>query len=101
MLSKVRRVTVSKTFQERNYTRGFGDGSRNFEPWSSDEDDTQAGTPLQYTTPHQWEHVWALDGFYVHLALTWWIFSGTGLELMACQPQSDTLKTRLPRPLQL
>ncbi|GFS97259.1 uncharacterized protein TNCV_1824301 [Trichonephila clavipes] len=28
--------------------RAFGDGSRNFEPWSSDEDDTRAGTP---TTP--------------------------------------------------
>ncbi|GFV35247.1 hypothetical protein TNCV_620431 [Trichonephila clavipes] len=23
-----------------NYTRAFGDGPRNFEPWSSDEDDT-------------------------------------------------------------
>ncbi|GFU92717.1 hypothetical protein TNCV_2892261 [Trichonephila clavipes] len=24
----------------RSYTRAFGDGPRNFEPWSSDEDDT-------------------------------------------------------------
>ncbi|GFY35220.1 hypothetical protein TNCV_5045941 [Trichonephila clavipes] len=28
-----------------SYTRAFGDGPRNFEPWSSDEDDTRAGTP--------------------------------------------------------
>ncbi|GFW99062.1 hypothetical protein TNCV_3008321 [Trichonephila clavipes] len=27
------------------YTRAFGDGPRNFEPWSSDVDDTSAGTP--------------------------------------------------------
>ncbi|GFU75707.1 putative DD41D transposase [Trichonephila clavipes] len=27
------------------YTRAFGDGPRNFEPWSSDVDDTLAGTP--------------------------------------------------------
>ncbi|GFX67506.1 hypothetical protein TNCV_3463951 [Trichonephila clavipes] len=28
------------------YTRAFGDGPRNFEPWSSDMDDTRAGTSL-------------------------------------------------------
>ncbi|GFY18759.1 methyltransf_25 domain-containing protein [Trichonephila clavipes] len=28
------------------YTRAFGDGPRNFEPWSSDVDDTRAGTPF-------------------------------------------------------
>ncbi|GFX66930.1 hypothetical protein TNCV_999691 [Trichonephila clavipes] len=28
-----------------DYTRAFGDGPRNFEPWSSDVDDTLAGTP--------------------------------------------------------
>ncbi|GFW67438.1 hypothetical protein TNCV_3391091 [Trichonephila clavipes] len=27
-----------------SYTRAFGDGPRNFEPWSSDVDDTRAGT---------------------------------------------------------
>ncbi|GFT32154.1 hypothetical protein TNCV_428021 [Trichonephila clavipes] len=27
------------------YTRAFGDGPRNFEPWSSDVNDTRAGTP--------------------------------------------------------
>ncbi|GFY08117.1 hypothetical protein TNCV_1355311 [Trichonephila clavipes] len=34
------------------YTRAFGDRHRNLEPWSSDEDDTCAGTPpLLTTTP--------------------------------------------------
>ncbi|GFV65770.1 uncharacterized protein TNCV_4154061 [Trichonephila clavipes] len=38
---------------EGNYTRSFGDGPRNFEPWSSDVDDTLAGTPSPnyHTTP--------------------------------------------------
>ncbi|GFY10192.1 hypothetical protein TNCV_2628711 [Trichonephila clavipes] len=27
------------------YTRAFGDGPSHFEPWSSDEDDSSAGTP--------------------------------------------------------
>ncbi|GFT46180.1 SWIM-type domain-containing protein, partial [Trichonephila clavipes] len=31
---------------EIGYTRAFGDGPRNFEPWSSDVDDTRAGTPF-------------------------------------------------------
>ncbi|GFX01108.1 hypothetical protein TNCV_4580741 [Trichonephila clavipes] len=36
-----------------NYTRAFGDGPRNFEPWSSDVDDTSAGipSPNYHTTP--------------------------------------------------
>ncbi|GFX93598.1 hypothetical protein TNCV_1587751 [Trichonephila clavipes] len=36
-----------------DYTRAFGDGPRNFEPWSSDVNDTLAGTssPNYYTTP--------------------------------------------------
>ncbi|GFT22211.1 uncharacterized protein TNCV_3272491 [Trichonephila clavipes] len=35
------------------YSRAFGDGPRNFEPWSSDEDDTLARAPSlnYYTTP--------------------------------------------------
>ncbi|GFW08991.1 hypothetical protein TNCV_3475371 [Trichonephila clavipes] len=41
----------------RNYSRAFGDRSRNFEPWSSDEDDTLDGTPLPTSTPHQREDV--------------------------------------------
>ncbi|GFY25240.1 uncharacterized protein TNCV_2483611 [Trichonephila clavipes] len=36
-----------------SYTRAFGDGPRNFEPWSSDVDDTRAGNPSPnyHTTP--------------------------------------------------
>ncbi|GFU53138.1 hypothetical protein TNCV_3023611 [Trichonephila clavipes] len=34
-------------FTSRSYTRDFGDGQRNFEPWSSDVDDT----PRLTTTP--------------------------------------------------
>ncbi|GFY04332.1 hypothetical protein TNCV_4414201 [Trichonephila clavipes] len=34
-----------------SYTRAFGDGPRHFEPWSSDGDDTLAGTPL-FKLPH-------------------------------------------------
>ncbi|GFT16504.1 hypothetical protein TNCV_281371 [Trichonephila clavipes] len=35
------------------YTRAFGDGPRNFEPWSNDVDDTRAGTLSSnyHTTP--------------------------------------------------
>ncbi|GFV55454.1 uncharacterized protein TNCV_3776411 [Trichonephila clavipes] len=35
------------------YTRAFGDGPRNFEPWSSDVEDTRGGTPSPsyHTTP--------------------------------------------------
>ncbi|GFU26091.1 hypothetical protein TNCV_5105481 [Trichonephila clavipes] len=35
------------------YTRAFGNGPRNFEPWSSDMDDTCPGTPSPnyHTTP--------------------------------------------------
>ncbi|GFV67687.1 hypothetical protein TNCV_4623671 [Trichonephila clavipes] len=38
---------------EFSYMRAFGDGPRNFEPWSSDVDDTLGGTPSlnYYTTP--------------------------------------------------
>ncbi|GFU30110.1 hypothetical protein TNCV_4862401 [Trichonephila clavipes] len=34
-----------------SYTRAFCDRPRHLEPWSSDEDDTSAGTPLLLTTP--------------------------------------------------
>ncbi|GFY08269.1 retrovirus-related Pol polyprotein from transposon 17.6 [Trichonephila clavipes] len=67
------------------YTRAFGDGPRNFEPRSSDMDDTRAGKPLLTTTPHQWEDVSALDRFSVHRCPTRRVFSGTGLELMTRQ----------------
>ncbi|GFT83569.1 hypothetical protein TNCV_4866311 [Trichonephila clavipes] len=36
-----------------SHSRAFGDGPRNFETWSNDEDDERAGTPSLnfYTTP--------------------------------------------------
>ncbi|GFT26490.1 hypothetical protein TNCV_3603421 [Trichonephila clavipes] len=43
--------TAAKQFSECGrrtavlYTRAFGDGPRHFESWSSDKDDTWAGTP--------------------------------------------------------
>ncbi|GFU97596.1 uncharacterized protein TNCV_190041 [Trichonephila clavipes] len=38
--------------------------------------------PFLTTTPHQREDVSALDRFNVHRCPTWWVFSGTGLELV-------------------
>ncbi|GFU70052.1 hypothetical protein TNCV_274711 [Trichonephila clavipes] len=44
--------TPPAKFQVCSYTRTFGDRPRNLEPWSSDEDDTCAGTlPILTTTP--------------------------------------------------
>ncbi|GFX75768.1 hypothetical protein TNCV_2237401 [Trichonephila clavipes] len=60
------------------YTRAFGDGPRNFEPWSSDV----RRHPLQTTTPHQREDVSALDRFSVHCYPTRRVFMDTGLELL-------------------
>ncbi|GFU24130.1 uncharacterized protein TNCV_2007211 [Trichonephila clavipes] len=54
--------------------------------------------PLLTTTPHQREDVSALDRFNVHRCPTRRVFSGTGPELMACLPQSDTLTTGIPQP---
>ncbi|GFW80003.1 hypothetical protein TNCV_984121 [Trichonephila clavipes] len=81
-----------------NYTRAFGDGPRNFEPWSSDEDDSGAGTasPNYHGTPAG-GCLNSLERFNVHPSTTRWVFSGTGLELMTCQSRSDTLTTRQPR----
>ncbi|GFS76608.1 hypothetical protein TNCV_1622051 [Trichonephila clavipes] len=66
------------------YTRVFGNGPRNFEPWSRDEDDTSVGTPLLTTTTHQREDVSALDRFNVHRSTTRWDLSGIWLELVTC-----------------
>ncbi|GFU87696.1 hypothetical protein TNCV_2042801 [Trichonephila clavipes] len=69
-----------------SYTRAFGDVLHNFEPWSSDVEDTRAGTtPLLTTTPHQREDVSALDRFNVHRFPIRWVFSGTGLKLVTRQ----------------
>ncbi|GFV80611.1 uncharacterized protein TNCV_4617731 [Trichonephila clavipes] len=79
-------LRVKQAFnQELCCTWAFGDGPRNFEPWSSDVDDTCAGTPLLTTTPHQREDVSALDRFNVHRCPTRRVFSGTGLELVTRQ----------------
>ncbi|GFY18712.1 uncharacterized protein TNCV_2399341 [Trichonephila clavipes] len=44
---------LTSHFKAISYSRAFGEGSRNFEPRSSDEDDTRAGTPSPnyHTTP--------------------------------------------------
>ncbi|GFX66941.1 hypothetical protein TNCV_999801 [Trichonephila clavipes] len=52
-----------------------------------------APPPLLTTIPHQREDVSALGRFKGHRR----VFSGTGLELMACLPRSDTLTTGLPQ----
>ncbi|GFX88032.1 uncharacterized protein TNCV_158501 [Trichonephila clavipes] len=64
-----------------NYTRAFGDGPRNFEPWSTPE----LAPPLLTTTPLQREEVSALDRFNVHRWPTRRVFSRTGLELVTRQ----------------
>ncbi|GFV42900.1 putative DD41D transposase [Trichonephila clavipes] len=56
----------------------FGDGPRNFEPWSSDV--VELAPPLLTTTPHQREDVSALDRFNVYRCPIRRVFSGTGLE---------------------
>ncbi|GFY12488.1 hypothetical protein TNCV_1799101 [Trichonephila clavipes] len=58
-----------------------GDGTRNFEPRSSDEDNIELAPPLLPTTPLQREDVRVLDRFNVHRS------SGTGLELTSSQPR--------------
>ncbi|GFT30376.1 uncharacterized protein TNCV_2376721 [Trichonephila clavipes] len=65
-----------------SYTGAFGDEPRNFEPWSSDVDDTDT-SPLLTTPPHQREDVSALDRFSVHRCPIQRLFSGTVLELVA------------------
>ncbi|GFU62923.1 uncharacterized protein TNCV_40731 [Trichonephila clavipes] len=76
-------------------TRAFGDGPRNFEPWSSSWTTPELAPPLT-TTPHQREDISALDRFSVHRCPTRWVFSGTGLELVTkpatirCQYHSAT-----------
>ncbi|GFW44780.1 hypothetical protein TNCV_4510941 [Trichonephila clavipes] len=46
-----RALKITGDAYEFHYTRAFGDGPRNLEPWSSDVDDTRADTPsLNYHT---------------------------------------------------
>ncbi|GFW71638.1 hypothetical protein TNCV_2548511 [Trichonephila clavipes] len=44
---------TKKVWEPLSYTKAFGDGPRNFEPWSSNEEDTSADKPSHnfYTTP--------------------------------------------------
>ncbi|GFV93684.1 hypothetical protein TNCV_365851 [Trichonephila clavipes] len=72
--------------QDGGYTRAFGDGSRNFEPWSSDVDDTYADppSPNYHTTPKG--ERFSSRQRNVHRYPTRRVFSGTGLELMTCLP---------------
>ncbi|GFW27647.1 uncharacterized protein TNCV_765291 [Trichonephila clavipes] len=62
----------------RNYTRAFGDGPRNFEPWSVTWTTPELAPPLLTTTPHQREDVSTLQ--ILHRCPTRRVFSGTGLE---------------------
>ncbi|GFU50816.1 uncharacterized protein TNCV_2495201 [Trichonephila clavipes] len=61
--------------------KAFGDGPRNFEPWSSDWTTLELAPPLLTTKPHQREDISALDRFNVHRCPTRRVFSGTGIEL--------------------
>ncbi|GFU68901.1 hypothetical protein TNCV_4882281 [Trichonephila clavipes] len=80
------------------YTRALGDGPRNFEPWSNDEDDTCAGTPSpSYHTTATGRRL-SSDRFNVHRSPIRWVFSATGLELVTCQPRSHILTTTQPQP---
>ncbi|GFU95336.1 hypothetical protein TNCV_4309351 [Trichonephila clavipes] len=81
-----------------SYTRDFGDGPHHFKPWSSDEDDTRAGTTLLTTPPHHGRTFQLSTDSTCIVPQHGGAFSGTGLELMTCQLGSDTLTTRLPRP---
>ncbi|GFX32816.1 hypothetical protein TNCV_889521 [Trichonephila clavipes] len=40
------RLNINVSHYTFSYSRALGDRPRNFEPWSSDEDDTRAGTPI-------------------------------------------------------
>ncbi|GFW88096.1 hypothetical protein TNCV_217681 [Trichonephila clavipes] len=80
--------SISGIIWDGDYTRAYGDIPRHFEPWSSDVDDTRAGTPSPnyHTIPtgghfisRQIER--ALLPYTVDL---YWGGRGTRLELMSC-----------------
>ncbi|GFW37714.1 hypothetical protein TNCV_4629191 [Trichonephila clavipes] len=61
----------------RHYIRVFSDGPLNFEPWSSDEGNTRAGTPSpNFPTPSTRRRM-KPDRFNVHPSSTRQVFSGT------------------------
>ncbi|GFV93450.1 hypothetical protein TNCV_1987651 [Trichonephila clavipes] len=73
--------------------RAFGDGPRNFELLSRDEDDPSS--PKFHVTPMGGRLIF--DRFNVHRLPTRRVFNGTRLELVTSQPRSDTLTTGLLR----
>ncbi|GFS96058.1 hypothetical protein TNCV_2928081 [Trichonephila clavipes] len=82
-----------------SYTRTFGDGLRNFEPWSSDKDITLAGTP-----PSPNYHTTLTGGRLSSQQIPSEPLPYTaGLKWYSArthdtQPRSNTLTTRLPWP---
>ncbi|GFW85281.1 hypothetical protein TNCV_3250181 [Trichonephila clavipes] len=44
-LVNAKSLHVGVMWEFEDYSRAYGDGLRKVEPWSSDEDDTRAGTP--------------------------------------------------------
>ncbi|GFV24521.1 hypothetical protein TNCV_814051 [Trichonephila clavipes] len=79
------------------YTRAFGDGPRNCEPWSSDEDDTGAGTlsPNYHTNGRTFEL--STDLTYI-APLHGGSSAALGSNLWHAGHESGTLTIRLPRP---
>ncbi|GFW29296.1 hypothetical protein TNCV_742381 [Trichonephila clavipes] len=61
-------------------TRAFGDGPRNSEPWSSDKDDTCAGTPSPTTTTPTRGRLrsrWIKHASLPYTAGIWWYWART------------------------
>ncbi|GFV78186.1 hypothetical protein TNCV_1036541 [Trichonephila clavipes] len=52
--STTEKTILRKRVGVTSYTQTFGDGPRNFEPWSNDEDETGAGylSPNYHTSPN-------------------------------------------------
>ncbi|GFX78293.1 hypothetical protein TNCV_5136401 [Trichonephila clavipes] len=70
------------------YTGAFDNGPRNFELWSSDEDDNRAGTPSpNYYTTYTGESLRSPQIKRTSVPPTRRVFSGAELELMASKPR--------------
>ncbi|GFU34504.1 hypothetical protein TNCV_1992441 [Trichonephila clavipes] len=79
---EVRRHEPISPRAAEHYSSSFGDGPNNFEPRSSDEDDTGTGTPSPnfHITPTR--ECLSFGRCNVRHPPTRRVFSGTGLELM-------------------
>ncbi|GFW40597.1 hypothetical protein TNCV_4824331 [Trichonephila clavipes] len=75
--------------------RAFGDGPRNFEPWSSEWMTPELASTLLTTTPHPREDVSALDRYSLHRCPTLRVFSGDWL----CQTCDKANHDPIPVPL--